>query len=173
MASRHSAPADLRGRFDYAAIGTVTNVASRLCDGTKPSQILITPRVLLAVGKAVTVEPSANLHSRGIAARWQSATSRPLRFQWRTDVRQPRYGRPRSSIRGRIAQPRDCCSALPKYSRRALAVARSRRGTDYETNELSSRNPLESFVMGKGILLWLFGVPIPVIIIIGFIFHWW
>ena len=32
------------GRFDYAAIGTVSNVASRLCDEAKPGQILISPR---------------------------------------------------------------------------------------------------------------------------------
>ena len=31
------------GRFDYAAIGTVSNVASRLCDEANPSQILISP----------------------------------------------------------------------------------------------------------------------------------
>jgi class 3 adenylate cyclase len=31
------------GRFDYAAIGTVSNVASRLCDEAKPGQILISP----------------------------------------------------------------------------------------------------------------------------------
>ena len=42
------------GRFDYAAIGTVSNVASRLCDEAKPGQILISPRVLVAVEKAVT-----------------------------------------------------------------------------------------------------------------------
>ena len=33
------------GRFDYAAIGTVSNVASRLCDEAKPGQILISARV--------------------------------------------------------------------------------------------------------------------------------
>ena len=32
------------GRFDYAAIGTVSNVASRLYDEAKPGQILISPR---------------------------------------------------------------------------------------------------------------------------------
>jgi class 3 adenylate cyclase len=32
------------GRFDYAAIHAVSNVASRLCDETKPGQILISPR---------------------------------------------------------------------------------------------------------------------------------
>ena len=44
------------GRFDYAAIGTASNVASRLCDEAKPGQILISPRVLMAVEKDVTVE---------------------------------------------------------------------------------------------------------------------
>ena len=44
------------GRFDYAAIGTVSNVASRLCDEARPGQILISPRVLVAVEGAVTVE---------------------------------------------------------------------------------------------------------------------
>ena len=37
------------GRFDCAAIGTVSNVASRLCDEAKPGEILISPRVLMAV----------------------------------------------------------------------------------------------------------------------------
>ena len=32
---------------------------------------------------------------------------------------------------------------------------------------------LEEDQMGKGILLWLLGVPIPVIIILGFVLHWW
>ncbi len=45
------------GRFDYAAIGTVSNVASRLCDEAKPGQILITARVLMKVDDAVNVEP--------------------------------------------------------------------------------------------------------------------
>jgi class 3 adenylate cyclase len=45
------------GRFDYAAIGTVSNVASHLCDEAKPGQILISPRVLMAAKDAVAVEP--------------------------------------------------------------------------------------------------------------------
>jgi adenylate cyclase len=45
------------GRFDYAAIGTVSNVASRLCDEAKPGQIVISPRVFMAVKDAVMVEP--------------------------------------------------------------------------------------------------------------------
>jgi class 3 adenylate cyclase len=54
------------GRFDYAAIGTVSNVASRLCDEAKPGQILISPRVLLEVDKAVTVEPVGEFPLKGI-----------------------------------------------------------------------------------------------------------
>jgi adenylate cyclase len=54
------------GRFDYAAIGTVSNVASRLCDEAKPGQILVSPRVLLAVEDAVTVEPVAEMALKGI-----------------------------------------------------------------------------------------------------------
>ena len=54
------------GRFDYAAIGTVSNVASRLCDEAKPGQILISPRVLMAVENAVKVEPVGEFELKGI-----------------------------------------------------------------------------------------------------------
>ena len=54
------------GRFDYAAIGTVSNVASRLCDEAKPGQILISSRVLTAVENAVDVEPAGELTLKGI-----------------------------------------------------------------------------------------------------------
>jgi class 3 adenylate cyclase len=54
------------GRFDYAAIGTVSNVASRLCDEAKAGQILISPRVLMAVEKDVTVEAVGDFALKGI-----------------------------------------------------------------------------------------------------------
>jgi adenylate cyclase len=54
------------GRFDYAAIGTVSNVASRLCDEAKPGQILISPRVMMLVKDAVTVEPVGEFGLKGI-----------------------------------------------------------------------------------------------------------
>jgi class 3 adenylate cyclase len=54
------------GRFDYAAIGTVSNVASRLCDEAKPGQILISPRVLVAVENAVKVEAVGEFELKGI-----------------------------------------------------------------------------------------------------------
>ena len=54
------------GRFDYAAIGTVSNVASRLCDEAKPGQILISLRVLTKVENAVKVEPVGEFVLKGI-----------------------------------------------------------------------------------------------------------
>jgi class 3 adenylate cyclase len=54
------------GRRDYAAIGTVSNVASRLCDEAKPGQILISPRVRQAIEKAVEVEPIGEFELKGI-----------------------------------------------------------------------------------------------------------
>ena len=54
------------GRFDYAAIGTVSNVASRLCDEAQPGQILISARVLMAVEDAVTAAPAGEFTLKGI-----------------------------------------------------------------------------------------------------------
>ncbi len=54
------------GRFDYAAIGTVSNVASRLCDEAQPGQILISPRVLMAIEKDVACEPAGKLELKGL-----------------------------------------------------------------------------------------------------------
>jgi class 3 adenylate cyclase len=51
---------------DYAAIGTVTNVASRLCYEAKPGQILIGARVLMKVENAVTVEPFGEFELKDI-----------------------------------------------------------------------------------------------------------
>jgi class 3 adenylate cyclase len=54
------------GLFDYAVIGTVSNVASRLCDEAKPGQILVSPRVLVAVRDAVAVEAVGEFELKGI-----------------------------------------------------------------------------------------------------------
>jgi class 3 adenylate cyclase len=54
------------GRFDYAAIGTISNVASRLCDEAKPGQILISARVLTKVENAVKAEPVGEFELKGI-----------------------------------------------------------------------------------------------------------
>jgi DNA-binding CsgD family transcriptional regulator len=53
------------GRFDYAAIGTVTNLAARLCDESEPGQILVGQRVHAAVEDLVATEPVGELALRG------------------------------------------------------------------------------------------------------------
>ncbi len=55
------------GRFDYGAIGTVSNLASRLCDEAEAGQILMTRRVYAAVEEIVEVEPMGDLHLKGFS----------------------------------------------------------------------------------------------------------
>jgi adenylate cyclase len=53
------------GRLDYGAIGTVTNLAARLCGEAKPGQILIPQRLLGSVENLVDAESVGELHLKG------------------------------------------------------------------------------------------------------------
>ncbi len=53
------------GRLDYGAIGTVTNLASRLCGEAKPAQILIPQRLLGAIEELVEAEAIGELTLKG------------------------------------------------------------------------------------------------------------
>jgi class 3 adenylate cyclase/CheY-like chemotaxis protein len=55
------------GRFDYAAIGTVTNLASRLCDEANGEQILVSQRVYSAVEVLVEAETVGELSLKGFS----------------------------------------------------------------------------------------------------------
>jgi class 3 adenylate cyclase len=55
------------GRWDYGAIGTVTNLAARLCGEAKPSQILVTRRVASDAEDLVETEPVGPLTLKGLA----------------------------------------------------------------------------------------------------------
>lgn len=55
------------GRVDYAAIGPVTNLASRLCDEAQGGQILISQRVLAAVEAWVQAEPAGEFVLKGLS----------------------------------------------------------------------------------------------------------
>lgn len=54
------------GSWDYGAIGTVTNLASRLCGEAQPGQILISQRLLGTVENLVEVEPVGELTLKGL-----------------------------------------------------------------------------------------------------------
>jgi len=55
------------GRFDYAAIGTVTNLAARLCAKARGGQILVSQRVLAATDQTVQAEPVEDLSLKGFS----------------------------------------------------------------------------------------------------------
>ena len=53
------------GRWDYGAIGTVTNLAFRLCGEAKAGQILVSRRVVAAVDELVEAAPVGELALKG------------------------------------------------------------------------------------------------------------
>jgi class 3 adenylate cyclase len=53
------------GRWDYSAIGTVTNLASRLCGEAPGDQILISQKVYAGVEALIEVEPQEALTLKG------------------------------------------------------------------------------------------------------------
>lgn len=55
------------GRSDYAAIGAVTNLASRLADEATAGQVLITQRLFAEVEAEVEVEPAGPFTLKGFA----------------------------------------------------------------------------------------------------------
>jgi adenylate cyclase len=54
------------GRWDYGAIGTVTNLAARLCSEARGGQVLISSRVAAAVEGLVEVEAMGSLTLKGL-----------------------------------------------------------------------------------------------------------
>ena len=55
------------GRFDYAAIGTVTNLAARLCDAAAAGQILVSQRVHAGVEDLVHATEVSELQLKGFS----------------------------------------------------------------------------------------------------------
>ena len=55
------------GRYEYAAIGTVTNLASRLCSEAKGGEVLISQRVLAMLGGKAEVQHLGDIEFKGIS----------------------------------------------------------------------------------------------------------
>jgi adenylate cyclase len=55
------------GRFDYAAIGSVTNLAARLCSDAGPWQVLVTDRVLAAAEHIAIAEHVGDVKPKGFS----------------------------------------------------------------------------------------------------------
>jgi adenylate cyclase len=55
------------GRFEYTAVGTVTNVAARLCAEAKDGQILVTQRVAAAIDTMAELEHLGDIALKGLS----------------------------------------------------------------------------------------------------------
>lgn len=55
------------GRFDYSAIGSVTNLSARLCGDAGPWQVLVTDRVLAATEHLAVAEPVGDVTPKGFS----------------------------------------------------------------------------------------------------------
>jgi adenylate cyclase len=53
------------GRWEYGAIGSVPNLAARLCGEAKPGEILVTQRLLAGVDELFEAEPAGELTLKG------------------------------------------------------------------------------------------------------------
>jgi len=69
------------GRWDYGAIGTVTNLAARLCAEAEPGQILISQRAYAAVEAIVDVERQQSMELKGFR--------RPIVFHFVRGIKTP------------------------------------------------------------------------------------
>lgn len=54
------------GRFDYSAVGTVVNLAARLCEEASDGQILIDGKVLSAIEAVAETQPAGELTLKGL-----------------------------------------------------------------------------------------------------------
>jgi class 3 adenylate cyclase len=55
------------GRWDYAAVGTVTNLAARLCGEARGGQILVSPRVAAVIEDMAETEDVGALTLKGLS----------------------------------------------------------------------------------------------------------
>jgi adenylate cyclase len=55
------------GRIDYGAVGTVTNLAARLCGEARGDEILVSQRVVAALPADIQVAPAGELTLKGFA----------------------------------------------------------------------------------------------------------
>ena len=74
------------GRWDYGAIGTVTNLAARLCAEAAADQILVSQRVAASVSGIAEMDPPKSLALRGFHRPVPACAVRGLKAQPRVDA---------------------------------------------------------------------------------------
>jgi class 3 adenylate cyclase len=78
-------PIGFEGRFDYSAIGTVVNLAARLCAEAKSGQILVDTKVRSAIEEHAEIDSAGELTLKGIARPVAAHNIRALRADARQD----------------------------------------------------------------------------------------
>ncbi len=56
----------MEGRYDYTAIGSVVNIAARLCDRAGDGEILIDQRASVEIEDKVRIEAIGSLDLKGV-----------------------------------------------------------------------------------------------------------
>ena len=108
------------GRWDYAALGTVTNLAARLCGEARPGQILVAPRVLAALDDAGGRGAArGGRPSRASSVPSPSSTSCVCGRRGR---RPPGRSKVPGGFRHRAAGPRACGASVPTDRRAGSEV---------------------------------------------------
>jgi adenylate cyclase len=74
------------GRWDYGAIGTVTNVAHRLCAEAAPGRTLVSTPVVADLDGIVDVEAVGDLFLKGLSRPVPAFNVRGLRDQTRDNT---------------------------------------------------------------------------------------
>lgn len=77
------------GRYDYGAVGTVMNLASRLCDEAEHGQILVSERVFSEVEELVDAEAAGEFTLKGFAKPVTAFSIRGLRADGGADSLSP------------------------------------------------------------------------------------
>jgi adenylate cyclase len=74
------------GQADYAAVGNVTNLASRLCGAAKGGQILTDQKTLAQIENLVEAEPLEEMHLKGFVRPVRA--SNIVNLRWHAESRQ-------------------------------------------------------------------------------------
>jgi class 3 adenylate cyclase/CheY-like chemotaxis protein len=70
------------GRFEYGAVGSVMNLAARLCDGAQPGEILLNARAAAAADPFVESDPAGEHTLKGFARPIAVFNVRSIRAGW-------------------------------------------------------------------------------------------
>ena len=112
------------GRFEYSAVGSVVNLASRLCARAEKGQILVDPKVRTAIKSAVQLQPIGEFLPKGFShpvSTWNVTGPRSPSKQ--LEAAPPVRGLARVGSRRRKRSARAVWQSVPLISNQASSLA--------------------------------------------------